>query len=59
MREGRAEWFRSLGMGLFVHWGPYSVLGRGEWAIHDERMTCEEYDAVTERFTASRFHPSL
>ncbi len=51
----RTDWFRDLGFGMFIHWGPYSVLGRGEWAIHDERIPPEEYDEITRRFTASKF----
>jgi len=53
----KSDWFRSLGFGLFIHWGPYSVLGRGEWAIQDERYPIAEYDEVTRRFTASAFDP--
>ena len=24
--------FEKLGFGLFVHFGPYSVIGKGEWS---------------------------
>ena len=57
MVNERIEWFRSLNFGLFVHWGPYSVLGRGEWVIQDERIPLEEYDDVTRRFTADQYNP--
>ena len=28
--EDRLGWFREAKFGMFIHWGPYSVLG-GEW----------------------------
>ena len=29
--EERAEWFQHDRFGMFIHWGVYSVIGRGEW----------------------------
>ena len=26
-----AQWYPDAGLGLFIHWGIYSVLGDGEW----------------------------
>ena len=26
--------FEKLGLGMFVHWGLYSQLGRGEWVLY-------------------------
>ena len=34
--EARA-WFQHARFGLFVHWGVYSVPGRGEWVMHNEK----------------------
>lgn len=53
----RAEWFRNLGFGLFIHWGPFSVLGRGEWSIADERIPPEEYDKIDAEFRAEHYDP--
>ena len=30
--EQRIKNFERLGMGMFVHFGAYSVIGRGEWS---------------------------
>ena len=30
------EWFQDAKFGLFIHWGVYSVLGRGEWVMNNE-----------------------
>ncbi len=24
--------------GMFIHWGIYSVLGDGEWVLHDRKL---------------------
>ncbi len=53
----RASWFRSLGFGLFIHWGPFSVLGRGEWSIADERIPLDEYDRIVLEFKAENYDP--
>ena len=37
------KWFKEARLGLFIHWGLYSVLGKGEWAMMRERYTNEEY----------------
>ena len=26
------EWFGDAKFGLFIHWGPFSIPGQGEWA---------------------------
>jgi hypothetical protein len=38
--EARA-WFRNAGLGMFLHWGVYSVMGRGEWVKFAENMPDE------------------
>lgn len=35
---------------MFVHFGLYSVLGKGEWAKHILQIPDEEYEALTEKF---------
>lgn len=48
-------WFREARLGLFAHWGVYSVFGRGEWVLNRERMPWADYRAAAEQFTAARF----
>ena len=40
----RTEWFRESRFGMFIHWGLYSILGRGEWVRSAERISSEDYD---------------
>ncbi len=51
----RVAAFERMGYGLFLHWGLYSLLGRGEWVMHHGSIPAEEYARLAERFTASAF----
>lgn len=42
--------FKKLGFGMFVHFGLYSVIGKGEWYRFVGNMSAEEYDAYADRF---------
>lgn len=42
--------FEKLGFGMFVHFGLYSVLGKGEWALHSLNLDPEEYFALRKEF---------
>ena len=53
--EKRVADFENLGFGMFIHWGLYSQLGRGEWVQHMERIPREEYMELAKTFTASKF----
>ena len=49
--------FEQLGLGLFVHWGLYSQLGKGEWFynVNKDQMPMEEYVKLKDTFTAEDF----
>jgi len=32
--DERAEWFLDSRFGMFIHWGVYSIIGKGEWVQH-------------------------
>lgn len=46
--------FKKLGFGLFVHFGLYSVLGKGEWAKNVYQIPNEEYDKLTKKFNPTK-----
>jgi alpha-L-fucosidase len=48
----RRQWFSRERLGLFLHWGCYSVHGQGEQAMYRERIQETEY-----RKLANQFHP--
>lgn len=49
------SWFVQARFGLFVHYGLYSLLERGEWVMNRERMAPEAMRSLAMRFTAERF----
>jgi alpha-L-fucosidase len=57
-RNAALEWFRDAKFGLFIHYGLYSLLGRGEWVQYHERIPVAEYAKLKDRFTAERFNAS-
>lgn len=54
-RAAALEWFREARFGLFIHYGLYSLFGRGEWVQFHERIPIAEYAKLKDRFTAERF----
>ena len=53
----RVEEFEQFGMGLFIHWGLYSQLGRGKWVMFQEKIPKDEYMKLADTFTAEDFAP--
>jgi alpha-L-fucosidase len=56
-REARA-WFQKARFGLFIHWGIYSVLGRGEWVMENEQIPIVEYEDAAARFDPAGYDPA-
>ena len=56
MKESQ-KWFRHAGVGMFIHWGVYSAIGRGEWVMCQEQMPLEEYDRHIPEFRAENYDP--
>jgi alpha-L-fucosidase len=52
------EWFQDSKFGLFIHWGVYSVLGEGEWVMHNKKMTVEEYEKLPSLFNPTEYDPT-
>ena len=49
------QWFRDARYGLFIHYGLYSILGHGEWAMNREQIKPDDYARLAGRFTAENF----
>ncbi len=54
-RDAALQWFQDARFGLFMHYGIYSLLGRGEWVQLRERIPVAEYGRLKDRFKADRF----
>ncbi|MBQ7403702.1 MAG: alpha-L-fucosidase [Lentisphaeria bacterium] len=48
--EERMKWFREARFGIYVHFGLYSILGRGEWTMYSERIPAAEYAQFADQF---------
>ena len=46
----RIAWWRDAKFGLFMHWGLYSILGRGEWVQWNEQIPVDEYAKLADQF---------
>ncbi len=53
----RREWFDQARFGMFIHWGLYSILGRGEWVRYIERTPSSEYEKLALKFNAENYRP--
>ena len=54
-RGAALQWFREAEFGLFIHYGLYSLLGRGEWVQLKEKIPVRDYAKLKDRFTAAHF----
>ena len=48
-------WFKDARFGLFLHYGLYSLLGRGEWVMYHEKIPVGEYEKLKDQFHADNF----
>lgn len=53
--DNRTDWFVKSRYGLFVHYGLYSMLERGEWVLNRERIPLEEYKNLAKKFNPEKF----
>src|ERR1700730_11311317 len=51
----RIAWWREAKFGLFMHWGVYSIPGRGEWVQWSEQIPVTEYAKLAEQFHPEHF----
>src|SRR5260221_7992236 len=50
------RWFQDAKFGLFIHWGVYSVLGKGEWVMNNDKMPVSEYEKLPAQFNPTEFN---
>lgn len=42
-------------LGMFIHWGLYSILGNGEWIRNNRNIPEKEYDRLAEQFNPYKY----
>lgn len=56
--ENKMEWFADAKLGIFIHWGIYSVNGISEsWSFFNNYINHENYMKQLDGFTASNYRP--
>jgi alpha-L-fucosidase len=56
--ENKMQWFADAKLGIFIHWGIYSVDGIDEsWSFHNKKISFEDYMKQLKGFTASKYDP--
>ena len=53
----RLLWWQEARFGMFIHWGLYSIPGRGEWLLYQEHIPFDEYQHLAEQFQPRQYDP--
>jgi alpha-L-fucosidase len=57
--DNKLGWFQDAKLGIFIHWGIYSVNGVDEsWAFYNKKMAHAEYMKQLGGFTAKNYDPA-
>jgi alpha-L-fucosidase len=64
-QQQRMQWFTEARLGLFIHWGLYSIPAgqwpgrestrRGEWIMQEEKIPSAEYEKLASQFNPVKF----
>jgi alpha-L-fucosidase len=49
------EWFQNAKFGMFIHWGVYSTLARGEWVMETDKIAVNNYEKLPSFFNPQKF----
>ncbi|MFH1008807.1 MAG: alpha-L-fucosidase [Candidatus Latescibacterota bacterium] len=58
MSSAPPHWFKSARYGLFLHWGPYALFGRGEQVLFREHMDQNTYAQVACTWDPQSYDPA-
>jgi alpha-L-fucosidase len=48
-------WFQDAKFGMFIHWGVYSVMGKGEWVMNNDKIPVSEYEKLAPQCNPTGF----
>lgn len=54
-REANLQWFKDARFGMFIHYGLYSQLGKGEWVQLRDSIPLDEYTKLKDSFSPTGF----
>ncbi len=49
------QWFKDARFGMFIHWGPFSIPGDGEWVMNNRNITVANYTRLEQFFNPIDF----
>lgn len=52
------KWFDEARFGMFIHWGPSSLLGAGEWVMNNRNIQVDDYKRLAKFFNPIDFDAS-
>lgn len=65
-QQQRLKWFTEARLGMFIHWGLYSLPAgqwpgreskrRGEWIMQEENLSSAEYEKLAAQFNPTKFN---
>ena len=55
--DQRLTWWQEARFGMFIHWGVYSIPGRGEWLLYQEHIPFQEYAKLADQFNPKQYKP--
>ena len=54
-RLAAREAYRNARLGMFIHWGAYSLLGQGEWVMQERELQVPTYEWLASTFNPVKF----
>lgn len=58
-RQANLQWFQEAKYGMFIHYGLYSQLEKGEWVQLRDTIPVAEYAKLKDTFTADQFDANM
>ncbi len=55
--NSKIQWWKDAKFGMFIHWGVYSIPGRGEWLMYQEHVPFSEYKKLADQFNPKDYNP--
>ncbi|MEK7718474.1 MAG: alpha-L-fucosidase [Bacteroidota bacterium] len=55
--NSKIQWWQDAKFGMFIHWGVYSIPGRGGWEMYQEHIPFLEYAAFADQFNPKAYNP--
>ncbi len=54
-KDNKMKWWRESRFGMFIHWGIYSLMAKGEWVMYFNRIPIKEYEKLANQFNPTKF----